>query len=201
MRAVERWQIQEWKILLQLEGIVLVDSLDGSKGMVGNIMVAQELPATSKALFHQEAHPHNLGTGLTAEMNDATRSMTVCKEIIYKQYPVVDRQKTTVYAYRHIIISGKGPYPRLPRLIHIVGHLLLDKDHRQVHQITGQDSRCDTRSLDSNNLVDALTLEQARKLLGAMHQQLGIKLMIKKTVHKYYASLGFGPAITKYSLF
>lgn len=58
-------------LLSEFYGVVRSYPGDGGKGEVMDSVVPEELPAGGEAFFHKEAHSHNLGTGLPAEVNDA----------------------------------------------------------------------------------------------------------------------------------
>lgn len=50
--------------------------------MVGDTMVTEELSAVGEAFLHEEAHTYYLRAGLTAEVDDAARCMTVGQEVV-----------------------------------------------------------------------------------------------------------------------
>ena len=52
-----------------------------------------------------------------------------------------------------------------------------------MHQITHEDGGGNARSLNRNHFVDWFILEKTDKLLGDLHHQVGIHLVINETVH------------------
>ena len=91
--------------LHHFDGVVLVDAGDGGEGVIVDVVVAKELTTLSETFLYEEAHAHNLGTRLAAQMNDTTRSMTVGQEVINKEYPVILRQIPLVNAYRRLAVT------------------------------------------------------------------------------------------------
>lgn len=49
------------KVLFNNERVISVDADDLGKGVVVDVMVAQELSAISKGFLHEEAHAYDLG--------------------------------------------------------------------------------------------------------------------------------------------
>ena len=68
-------------------------------------------------------------------------------------------------------------------LVHRLGLFLLDEHHGQMHQIAYEDGRSNARGLNRNHLVDGFILEKTDKLLGNLHHQVRVHLMIDKTIH------------------
>ena len=169
--------------------------------MVLYVVVAQELSAVCEALLHEESHAHDLRPRLAAEVYDAARGVSFGEEIVDEQYAVVFREEFAVDAHRSLVASRERPYPRLPRLVDGLWVLLLDKDDGEVHEVSSHDGRCNARGFDSNNLVDALVLEEACKFLCAVHHEFRVELVVEETAYEYDASVGFGASFRQDALF
>ena len=68
-------------------------------------------------------------------------------------------------------------------VFHRLGLFLLNKNHGQLHDITHQNSWSDAACLDGDHFIDGRIGKQPTKLFGYFHHEIGIHLMVDKTIY------------------
>lgn len=183
------------------DGIVGIDAGDSGKRVVLDVMVAEELSAFGESFLNQKAHTDDLGTGLTAEINHTTGSMSVRQEIIDEDDFIIFRKKIFSNTDRRIVGFGEGVHPRLEGLVHILGIVLFDEDHGQIHEVTEHNGRRDTGGFNRHNTRSSFVLENALELLGTSHSELRINLVVDEAANQDDITFGFADSLLYYPLF
>ena len=167
-----------------------------------NSALPQHLAALLEAFFNDNTTSDRLGARLRYNIQQSHHRLTLCQKIVDNQHAVAWVEVLLGNLYIKGGAAGERGYLRGIQLsVQIFGLALLRKNDRRIIKVLcNHDRNTDARCLDGQNLVDALTVKTAAKLLSDLIQQTNIHLMIQKAVHLQHIAL-FYVAILQDSLF
>ena len=142
-----------------------------------------------ESFLNHEAEACNFAASLVCQLDDALGGVASRQEVVDYQNAVVGLEKFLTCADGDINVFGEGVHHGRKHVLHRGWFLLLDKHHWAVSGYAHGYGWCYAAGFDSHNLIVITVFEALGKLFADSHHQVGIHLMVDKTIHFQYATV------------